>query len=111
MTSKLHLKENPTIQDFQEYVRLMKIERGFSTEDKAYECMLMAEEVGELFSAIRKTMQGSAIATNSKHKDVELEIADVLIYLCSIANQNGIDLEEAFRKKEEINKQRVWNTI
>ena len=61
MDSKLYLKENPTLKDFQQYVRELKIERGFSTENKPFECMLMAEEVGELFSAIRKNMKGGIL--------------------------------------------------
>ena len=36
------------------------------------------------------------------------ELADVFIYLCSLANRYGIDLEAAIRAKEEINKTRVW---
>lgn len=111
MTSNLHLKPHPTIQDFQQYVKEIKIERGFSTDDKPYECMLMAEEIGELFSAIRKNMKGGSVANNSTVGNVELELADVFIYLCSIANQHNIDLEAAFRAKEEINKQRVWKRI
>lgn len=109
--SKLFLKEKPSIQDFQQYVRELKIERGFSTEDKPFECMLMAEEVGELFSAIRKNMKGGSIGSGSTAGNVKLELADVFIYLCSIANQHNIDLEEAFREKEEINKQRTWKRL
>lgn len=111
MESKLNLKKNPTIQDFQNYVKEMKIERGFSTDNKPYECMLMAEEIGELFSAIRKNMKGGSVSDNSTIGNVKLELADVFIYLCSIANQHNIDLEEAFREKEAINQQRTWKRI
>ncbi|MDD2840657.1 MAG: MazG nucleotide pyrophosphohydrolase domain-containing protein [Rickettsiales bacterium] len=109
--SKLFLKDKPTIQDFQKYVEELKIERGFSTEDKPFECMLMAEEIGELFSAIRKNMKGGSVGSGSVIGNVKHELADVFIYLCSIANQHDIDLEEAFREKEEINKQRTWKKI
>ena len=50
----LELNEKPTLQDFQSYVLQMKQERGFNTTDKFYECCLLAEECGELISAIRK---------------------------------------------------------
>ncbi len=43
---------------------------------------------------------------NSKIGSVEEELADVLIYLCAIANRLDIDLELALRKKEKINEQR-----
>ena len=39
---------------------------------------------------------------------VDEEIADILIYLCSIANRFDIDIEQAFRRKEEHNKKRTW---
>lgn len=108
--SKLFLKENPTIQDFQQYVREMKIERNFKLEPM-YECCLLAEEVGELISAVRKNNKGGTIGSGSVPGSVKLELADVLIYVCSLANMHGIDLEEAFREKEEINKQRTWKRL
>jgi NTP pyrophosphatase (non-canonical NTP hydrolase) len=67
----------------------------------------MGEEVGELFKAIRKTENISTDA-NSETFHIGEELADILIYVCAIANRYGINLEEAFRKKEEINKKRVW---
>jgi len=36
------------------------------------------------------------------------EAADVLIILLGICNMLDIDLEKAFREKEEINKKRLW---
>jgi NTP pyrophosphatase (non-canonical NTP hydrolase) len=39
---------------------------------------------------------------------IDEEIADMMIYLCSIANRFDIDIEEAFRRKEEHNKKRTW---
>lgn len=111
MNENLFLKEKPTLKDFQEYVEKMKIQRGFKTENKPLECMLMAEEVGELFSAIRKNMKGGTIGTGSIAGNVKLELADVFIYLCSIANLHNIDLEDVFREKEEINKKRIWKKI
>lgn len=108
--SKLFLKENPTMADFQQYVKEMKAERGFRVEP-IYECCLLAEEVGELISAVRKNTKGGSIGSGSVVGNVKLELADVLIYLCSIANIHGISLEEAFREKEEINKQRTWKRL
>lgn len=45
---------------------------------------------------------------NSKIGTVEEELVDVIIFLCSIANRLDIDIEQAFRDKEEINKLRSW---
>lgn len=108
--SKLFLKENPTMADFQQYVKEMKAERGFRVEP-IYECCLLAEEVGELISAVRKNTKGGSIGSGSVAGNIKLELADVLIYLCSIANIHGINLEEAFREKEEINKKRTWKRL
>ena len=92
------------------YPNVLRACEGFR-QDPIYECCLLAEETGELISAVRKHTKGGSIGSGSEPGEVKLELADVLIYLCSIANMHGIDLEEAFREKEEINKQRVWKRI
>ena len=97
----LELKKSPTLQDFQSYVRQMKQERGFNTTDKFYECCLFAEEAGEVISAVRKNAKGGSVGSGSAVSNVAEELADVFIYVCSLANMHGIDLEQAFRDKEE----------
>ena len=104
----LELKTNPTLQDYQRYVKQMKQERGFNTTDKFYECCLFAEECGEVISAIRKNSKQGSIGSGSVVRGVAEELADVFIYICSLANMHDIDLEQAFREKEEKNKQRIW---
>ena len=107
--SKLILKENPTLKDFQEYVILLEKERGFEKQTVLQKCLLLGEEIGELFKAVRKMEAISIDKQNSKVTNVEEELADILIYACAIANRYNIDLETAFREKEEINKKRVWS--
>ena len=107
----LELKANPTLKDFQEYVFKMKQERGFNTTDKFYECCLLAEECGEVISAIRKNSKNGSIGSGSITGNVAEELADVFIYLCSLANMHDIDLEQAFREKEEKNKNRTWKKL
>lgn len=102
------LRENPTLADFQKYVVELEKERGFAGQAIVEKCLLMGEEVGELFKAIRKTSNIS-IDKNSKVGEVHEEIADVLIMLCSIANRLDVDIEKAFRDKEVINKTRTWS--
>lgn len=63
--------------------------------------------MGELFKAVRKA-QGIALDPQSKVGEVSDELADIFIYLCSIANRYEIDLEQAFLAKEEKNKLRNW---
>lgn len=107
----LELKQKPTLADLQEYVVHMKRERGHNTTDKFFECCLLAEECGEVISAVRKSNKGGSIGTGSTAGNVAEELADVLIYVCSLANMHDIDLEQAFRDKEEKNKQRIWKRL
>ncbi len=97
----------PTLSDLQRYVYEIKIERGFSTTDKMYDCLLLGEEVGELFKAVRKGCNGT-IADDSVVSNISDELADCLIFLLSIADMHKIDLETALRTKEEKNKKRIW---
>jgi len=102
----LILKEKPTLKDFQQYVDEMDVERNFNKENVIQKCLMLGEEVGELFKAIRK-QDGIKIDPNSHIKSIEDEVADVFIFLCAIANRCNVDMESAFRAKEEINKERV----
>jgi NTP pyrophosphatase (non-canonical NTP hydrolase) len=101
------LGEAQALHAVQRYVAEMEEERGFSHRTVIQQCLLLGEEVGELFKAVRK-QQNLTVDPQSKIGDVEEELADILIYLCAIANRLDIDLEEAFRKKEALNEERVW---
>lgn len=100
------LASRPTLQDLQKYVAETCEFRGYST-DTRYCLLLLCEEVGELAKAIRKTT-GGTIDPESRDSHVDEEAADVLWMLAVIANGLGVDLEQAFRNKMEINKSRVW---
>ena len=102
------MKPNPNLADYQSYVVSLEDETGFSEQSVQDKCLLLGEEVGELFKAIRKK-EGVKIDLNSKFGTIEEELADIFIYLCAIANRYGIDFEAAFREKERINHQRVWS--
>ena len=104
---KLTLKKNPTLQDFQAYVGEMVKERGFDKETIGEIFMLFLEECGEMAKAARKT-QNIHTDKNSERFHIDHEIADVFIYLLDICNYFEIDLEKAFRDKEEVNKKRSW---
>lgn len=101
------LKNTPNLSDFQSYVKELEVERGFIDQNVLQKCLLLGEEIGELFKAIRK-LERIKIDVNSESTTVSEELADILIYLCAIANRYDINLEEAFRKKEEINHLRTW---
>jgi NTP pyrophosphatase (non-canonical NTP hydrolase) len=71
--------------------------------------MAVAGEAGELVAEFQwLTAEQSTRASMSpeKLKDVELEIADVAIYLIRLADVLGIDVAEVVRKKIAINETR-----
>lgn len=70
---------------------------------------MLNEEVGELMKCVRKSHANMRIDQNKVYElDAAGEIADILIVLTTIANKMGVDMEKAFRDKEEKNKQRDW---
>lgn len=101
------LNEKPTLAELQRYVAELEVERGFSDQDVLQKCLLLGEEVGELFKSIRKH-QRMSIDPASKTSPVADELADLLIMMCSVANRVDVDLESALRQKEVINHQRQW---
>lgn len=107
--SILHLKPNPTLADIQQYVTDLEKERGFTKHTALEQCLLLMEEMGELAKCVRKS--ATTLGTDTaKHYDFDAagEFADILIVLSAVANRMGVDLEQAFRDKEEENKKRVW---
>jgi len=103
----LVLKNKPNLGDFQSYVRAMVRVRGFEGETISQLFMMLSEETGEMAKAARKHAK-IKIDENSDKPELAFEIADVFIYLLAICNYFDIDLEKAFRDKEEINKKRIW---
>lgn len=99
------LPATPQLEDFQRYVAAIEVERGFDAQGPIEKCLLLGEETGELFKAVR-TQEGLPIETSGGA--VADELADIFIYLCAIANRYDIDLEKAFRAKEERNAKRTW---
>lgn len=86
----------------------MVVERGFDKETTPEVFMLFLEECGEMAKAARK-LSNMKTDDNSAVHNLEHEVADVFVYLLDICNHFDIDLEKAFRAKEEINKQRTWS--
>ena len=60
----------------------------------------LTEEVGELARIMSRTYGDQSFKPGEKH-DLGDEIADVLWVLACIANQTGVNLEEAVRKSIE----------
>lgn len=99
------LPDKPTLTDFQKLISQLVIERGYNQETVPEVLMLLIEEVGELAKAIRK-LNGQKTHQDSKIHDAEEELADCLWLLVDISNRLDINLEAAFRAKENKNKNR-----
>ncbi|MGW0885758.1 hypothetical protein [Streptomyces sp. NPDC002671] len=74
-----------------------KLAKGFNTTDIALEFGLLNAEVGEAFTAWRKGLP-----------DTGEELADVFLYLVSIAQMQNVDLAEEVARKIEKNAGRVY---
>ena len=85
-----------TIQAFQQLIheRYHATDAARGTEGTF---MWLIEEVGELATALHKANgQGGNTSGDS---DPAGEFADIIAWLCTLANINGIDLEQAIRDK------------
>ncbi len=101
------ITRNSSLHEMQEHVARAEVERHFNTQSAAEKCLLLGEEVGELFKAVRKS-SGMAVDPQSEVREVANELADILNYLLAIANRYEIDLGQAFVAKEQINEARTW---
>jgi len=81
-----------TIRAFQQHIRA----RYYATDSARgtpATFMWFVEEVGELATALNTT------GAKRDQANIEEEFADVLAWMCTLANINGVDLEQALRKK------------
>ena len=97
-----------TLKQLQEYVSQIERVRGFDQETALEKCLHLGEEVGELFKAVRLSSGMSVDRHSTEHQPGE-ELADILNFLVAIANRLGVDLEAAYREKEERNSARLWS--
>jgi dCTP diphosphatase len=71
--------------------------------------MAVAGEAGELVAEFQWLTPEQSFRTNmtvEKLRDIELEIADVAIYLIRLADVLGVDITDVVRKKLAINQAR-----
>ena len=62
----------------------------------------LTEEVGEVARIIARRYGEQSEKESDKNKDLGEELADVIFVVLCLANQTGIDLQEAFDKKMQI---------
>lgn len=83
-------------------------ERDFIDQNISELLMLLMEECGELARACRKHTSVKSDTARETQNNLSHELADIFMYVLAIANKYDINLETAFREKEEINKKRSW---
>ena len=104
------ITEMSSLRDIQKYVYKILELRGFNNQTPQDKVLLLAEEVGELAKAIRKSNTNIAIDPEriNSYKCVESEVADVLIVLLSLCNVLEVDMYKSFVEKEAVNIRRKW---
>ncbi|MCM8814003.1 MAG: RS21-C6 protein [Candidatus Omnitrophica bacterium] len=109
-TTMAQVPEHPSLSDIQRYVRDICRERGWDKDGYLEKILLMTEEYGELVKAIRRQagLYREQGGQSPAPETLAEEFADVLSYLCDLANYFNIDLETAFRAKERRNSERRW---
>jgi NTP pyrophosphatase (non-canonical NTP hydrolase) len=103
------LKPNPTLPDYQQYIKQVCKERDWDKNNPLEIFLLFSEEVGELAKAIRNRLKlYHEEGKNIKNDELGHELADIFNYLLDIANCFNIDLENAVKEKEKLNAARKW---
>ena len=103
-----YLLPDPTLRALQDYLADVCRERGWTKDSPSEKFVLFIEEVGELAKAIRSKAGLYEEVSKQRTYALEEEFADVLSYLLDLANCFGVDLEDAFRAKEQVNASRTW---
>ncbi|QDU72372.1 MazG nucleotide pyrophosphohydrolase domain-containing protein [Mucisphaera calidilacus] len=88
-----------TLADFQDHIRAKYYEQD-AARGTPGTFMWFVEEVGELATTLQKVRgEGGTTTGGSTQADLEGEFADVLAWLCTLANINDVDLAKAVQKK------------
>lgn len=66
----------------------------------------LTEEVGEVARIIARRYGEQSEKESDKNKDLGEELADVIFVVLCLANQTGVNLEEAFEQKLELKTKR-----
>lgn len=101
-----NLVESPRLIDLQKHLDAFVKSKGWDTKTISEVFLLFTEEIGELAKAIRK--KTGLKKEENDQANLEEEFADVLNYLMELANRCDVDLEQAYRNKNALNKTRVW---
>lgn len=87
-----------TIPELQKTVDLWIKEHGVRYYNELTNMAILTEEVGEVARIMARKYGEQSYKETDRNKDLADELADVLFVLTCIANQTGVDLEEAVKK-------------
>ena len=97
------------IQDAQKAVDEWINKHGVRYFDELTNMAQLTEEVGEVARIIARRYGEQSEKESDKNKDLGEELADVVFVVLCLANQTGIDLQEAFDKKLNLKTERDHN--
>lgn len=66
----------------------------------------LSEEVGEVARIIARRYGEQSEKESDKEKDLGEELADVMFVVLCLANQTGVDLQEAFNRRMDMKTKR-----
>ena len=87
------------IQNAQEAVDQWIKDHGVRYFNELTNMAQLTEEVGEVARIIARRYGEQSEKESDKTKDLGEELADVMFVVLCLANQTGVDLQEAFSKK------------
>ncbi|MBA4240489.1 MAG: pyrophosphatase [Sphingobacteriaceae bacterium] len=87
-----------TIKDSQKQVDDWIKQYGVRYFSELTNMAMLTEEVGEVARIIARRYGEQSEKESDKNKDLGDELADVMFVLICLANQTGIDLEEALKR-------------
>lgn len=90
-----------TIADTQQQVDQWIRKYGVRYFNELTNMALLTEEVGELARIIARRYGEQSFKDSDREHTLKDELSDILFVLICIANQTGVDLEEAFRENLE----------
>ena len=94
------------IQNAQQAVDKWIKEHGVRYFNELTNMAQLTEEVGEVARIIARRYGEQSEKESDKDKDLGEELADVMFVVLCLANQTGVDLQEAFDKKLQLKTQR-----
>lgn len=103
------MEEDLSIKKLQEKVDQWINTFGIRYFNELTNMAILTEEVGEVARIMARKYGEQSFKNNENDSQLGDELADVLFVLICIANQTGVDLEEAFRKNMDKKTQRDSN--